>query len=36
MAKLSREGAGWKFTAIGQPANGRTVGDLVGPSAAVL
>ena len=36
MAKLSREGAGWKFTAIGQPANGRTVGDLVAPATAVL
>ena len=36
MAKLSREGATWKFTAVGQPANGRTVGDLVGPAAAVL
>lgn len=36
MAKVSREGAGWKFTAIGERANGRTVMDLVQPAAAAL
>lgn len=28
MAKLAREGSGWKMTAIGEPGNGRTVEDL--------
>jgi tellurium resistance protein TerZ len=36
MAKVSRSGAGWTFTAIGERANGRTVQDLVGPAAAAL
>ncbi|MCI3925510.1 TerD family protein [Paenibacillus sp. TRM 82003] len=29
MAKLSRDGAGWAMTAIGQPASGRTFRDLM-------
>lgn len=36
MAKVSREGNGWSFTAIGNRANGRTVMDLVQPAAASL
>ncbi|WP_406832470.1 TerD family protein [Pedococcus sp. KACC 23699] len=28
MAKVSRSGGGWAFTAIGQPGNGRTAKDL--------
>lgn len=36
MAKVSRTGAGWTFTAIGERADGRTVQDLVGPAAAAL
>lgn len=36
MAKVSREGAGWKFTAIGERANGRSVRDLLAPAARVL
>lgn len=30
MAKVSRDGADWKFTAIGTPGNGRTARDLEG------
>ncbi|GAB2897141.1 TerD family protein [Streptomyces mayteni] len=29
MAKVSRQGAGWQMTAIGEPANGRTFQDLM-------
>lgn len=29
MAKLTRQGSGWKFTAIGENANGRTYHDVV-------
>ncbi|ALV46735.1 hypothetical protein MB46_15775 [Arthrobacter alpinus] len=36
MAKVSREGAGWQFTAIGDRANGRTAMDLIQPAAATL
>lgn len=36
MAKVSREDGGWKFTALGERANGRTVMDLVQPAAATL
>jgi len=36
MAKVSRDGAGWTFKAIGDRATGRTVKDLVAPAAAVL
>lgn len=36
MAKVSRDGAGWTFKAIGDRAAGRTVKDLVAPAAAVL
>jgi tellurium resistance protein TerZ len=36
MAKVSRTGAGWTFTAIGERADGRTVQDLVAPAAAAL
>ena len=36
MAKVSRDGAGWTFKAIGDRANGRTVADLVPHAARVL
>ena len=36
MSKVSREGTGWKFTAIGNRANGRTVMDLIEPAANSL
>lgn len=36
MAKVTRSGAGWTFTAVGNRADGRTVLDLVGPAAAAL
>lgn len=36
MAKVSREGSGWSFKAIGDRANGRTVMDLIQPAAATL
>jgi tellurium resistance protein TerZ len=36
MAKVSRDGAGWQFTAIGDRANGRTAMDLIQPAAATL
>lgn len=36
MAKVSRDGAGWSFKAIGDRANGRTVMDLIQPAAATL
>jgi tellurium resistance protein TerZ len=36
MAKVSREGAGWSFKAIGDRANGRTAMDLIQPAAAAL
>ena len=36
MSKVSREGTGWKFTAIGNRANGRTVMDLIQPAANSL
>jgi len=36
MAKVSRQGGGWTFQAIGERATGRTVKDLVGPAARVL
>lgn len=36
MAKVSRDGAGWTFKAIGNRATGRTVKDLVAPAAAAL
>ncbi|PYI66829.1 stress protein [Arthrobacter livingstonensis] len=36
MAKVSREGSGWSFKAIGERANGRTVMDLIQPAAASL
>ncbi|MDJ0312130.1 TerD family protein [Arthrobacter sp. H35-D1] len=36
MSKVSREGTGWKFTAIGDRANGRTVMDLIQPAANAL
>lgn len=36
MAKVSRDGAGWTFKAIGERANGRTVADLVSPAARIL
>ena len=36
MAKVSRDGAGWSFKAIGDRANGRTVMDLIQPAAAAL
>lgn len=36
MAKVSREGSGWSFTAIGDRANGRTAMDLVAPAASAL
>lgn len=36
MAKVSRDAAGWTFTAIGDRANGRTVMDLIQPAASAL
>ncbi len=36
MAKVSRDGAAWQFTAIGDRANGRTAMDLIQPAAATL
>lgn len=36
MAKVSRDGAGWTFKAIGDRASGRTVADLVPHAARVL
>ncbi|ALE93430.1 stress protein [Arthrobacter alpinus] len=36
MAKVSREGSGWSFKAIGERANGRTAMDLVAPAANAL
>jgi len=36
MAKVSREGAGWNFTAIGDRANGRSVGDLIPAATQAL
>ena len=36
MSKISREGNGWTFQAIGKPANGRTVMDLIPPAARTL
>jgi len=36
MSKVSREGAGWSFKAIGERANGRSVMDLLAPAARVL
>lgn len=36
MSKVSRQGGGWAFTAVGERANGRTVRDLVAPARAVL
>jgi tellurium resistance protein TerZ len=36
MAKVSREGSGWTFKAIGERANGRTVQDLLAPAAQAL
>jgi tellurium resistance protein TerZ len=36
MSKVSRDGAGWTFKAVGERANGRSVMDLLGPAARVL
>jgi tellurium resistance protein TerZ len=36
MSKVSREGNGWTFKAIGERANGRSVMDLLGPAAQIL
>jgi len=36
MAKVSREGAGWSFKAIGERAQGRTVKELLVPAAQAL
>lgn len=36
MAKVSRVGSGWSFTAIGNRANGRSVLDLIAPAAQAL
>ena len=36
MSKVSREGNGWTFKAIGERANGRSVMDLLGPAAQAL
>jgi tellurium resistance protein TerZ len=35
IAKLTRSGAGWTFTALGNPANGRKAPDLVREAQAV-
>ncbi|PRY67152.1 tellurium resistance protein TerZ [Glaciihabitans tibetensis] len=36
MSKVSREGTGWSFKAVGERANGRSVMDLLAPAAKVL
>jgi len=36
MAKVSRDGAGWSMTALGVPATGRTIRDLLPAMAGVL
>jgi tellurium resistance protein TerZ len=36
MSKVSRDGAGWTFKAIGERANGRSVMDLLAPAAQAL
>lgn len=36
MASLSREGSGWKFTAIGKPANGKVAHDVAAVAAETL
>lgn len=36
MSKLSRTGSTWTFHAIGNPANGRTAGDVLGAAASAL
>ncbi|GAA2200004.1 TerD family protein [Sinomonas flava] len=36
MASLSRNGQGWKFTAIGKPANGKVAHDIAAEAATVL
>jgi tellurium resistance protein TerZ len=36
MSKVSRDGSGWSFKAVGERANGRSVMDLLTPAAAVL
>ncbi|PPF77818.1 stress protein [Subtercola sp. Z020] len=36
MSKVSRDGAGWSFKAIGERANGRSVMDLLTPAAQAL
>lgn len=36
MSKVSRDGAGWTFKAVGERANGRSVMDLLAPAARVL
>jgi len=36
MSKVSRDGSGWTFKAVGERANGRSVMDLLTPAARVL
>jgi len=36
MSKVSRDGTGWTFKAVGERANGRSVMDLLTPAARVL
>jgi tellurium resistance protein TerZ len=36
MSKVSRDGAGWSFKAVGERANGRSVMDLLAPAAQAL
>jgi tellurium resistance protein TerZ len=36
MSKVSRDGSGWTFKAVGERANGRSVMDLLTPAAQVL
>lgn len=36
VAKIVREGSGWKIVAVGNPANGKTVGDVISDAKAVL
>lgn len=36
MSKLSRTGNAWSFQAIGNPANGRTAGEVLGAAASAL
>lgn len=36
MSKVSRDGNGWTFKAVGERANGRSVMDLLAPAARVL